>query len=446
MRSTIEIHRDGRWVAAAEFEPVGNGPYTATFEYRIDYVFGDHPQPPLPVSFALPVTAERIGLGGEGTAPPCPAFLLDLVPQGRGRRYLAQELGIDDGERHDLLMAQVGAFNPVGNLRLDTAVRFYRERSAREPEAADGFTLEAIVGRREAFLEHIWLHAMLSAGTTGVQGAAPKFLLTENADGLWFADAALPDDEAAKHWLVKLPRGTHDTDYAVLRNEAAYLRVAARCGLRTEGEPQHRGDMLFVPRFDRIIDGGRLHRLHQESLAALANLRGFGLPASLFDLSEAFRPHVSDPVGEAIEFIRRDILNAAMRNTDNHARNTAVQRLPDGTVRLAPLFDLAPMYLDRQFIVRGCRWRAGPGPELQDWEAIVARLGFDDAEKQAIATGIKAFQPTVERLAETMRDCGVDAFIIEDCRPNIDAQAARLERLAVGGVADAKGKRHGPTP
>jgi len=432
MRSTIETYQNGRWIAAAEFDPVGKGPYTATFEYRMDYVFGENP---LPISFALPVAADRIGLDEAGEAPPCPAFLLDLVPQGRGRKYLAQELKLDDSERRDLLLAQYGAFNPIGNLRLDTAVHFYRERAAQQAsEKEQGFTLEEILARKEEFLEHIWIHAMLTAGTTGVQGAAPKFLMTQNTEGLWFADAALPDDKAAKHWLVKLPRGVHETDYTVLRNEAAYLRVAERCGIRTGGEPQFHKDMLFVQRFDRIVDqaGPRLlHRLHQESLASLAGVHGFGLPTSLFDLAVAFRRHVTDPVGETAEFIKRDILNMAMRNTDNHARNTAVQRLPNGTVQLTPVFDFAPMYMDREFITRSCKWRIDNGPELADWEEIIQKFSFHDTEKEAIAKRIKAFQPVIERMAETMQDCGVEPLIVDNCKANIENQAARLERLAI---------------
>ena len=432
MRSTIETYQNGRWIAAAEFDPVGKGPYTATFEYRMDYVFGENP---LPISFALPVAADRIGLDEAGEAPPCPAFLLDLVPQGRGRKYLAQELKLDDSERRDLLLAQYGAFNPIGNLRLDTAVHFYRERAAQQAsEKEQGFTLEEILARKEEFLEHIWIHAMLTAGTTGVQGAAPKFLMTQNTEGLWFADAALPDDKAAKHWLVKLPRGVHETDYTVLRNEAAYLRVAERCGIRTGGEPQFHKDMLFVQRFDRIVDqaGPRLlHRLHQESLASLAGVHGFGLPTSLFDLAVAFRRHVTDPVGETAEFIKRDILNMAMRNTDNHARNTAVQRLPNGTVQLTPVFDFAPMYMDREFITRSCKWRIDNGPELADWEEIIQKFSFHDTEKEAIAKRIKVFQPVIERMAETMQDCGVEPLIVDNCKANIENQAVRLERLAI---------------
>lgn len=433
MRSTIETYQNGHWIAAAEFDPIGKGPYTSTFEYRMDYVFGENP---LPISFALPVTADRLGLDEDGDAPPCPAFLLDLVPQGRGRKYLAQELKLDDGEHRDLLLAQYGAFNPIGNLRLDTAVQFYRERVAQQAnEKEQGFTLEEILARKEEFLEHIWIHAMLTAGTTGVQGAAPKFLMTQNDEGLWFADAALPDDNAAKHWLVKLPRGVHETDYTVLRNEAAYLRVAEHCGIRTGGEPQFHKDMLFVQRFDRIVDQAGphrlLHRLPQESLASLAGIHGFGLPTSLLDLAEAFRRHVTDPVGETVEFIKRDILNMAMRNTDNHARNTAVQRLPNGTVQLTPVFDFAPMYMDREFITRGCKWRINNGPELADWEEIIQKFSFHDAEKEAITKRTKAFQPVIEHLADTMQDCGVEPVIIDSCKANIETQAARLERLAI---------------
>lgn len=442
MRSTIEVFRHGQWIPAAEFEPVGPSPYTATFEYRVDYVFSDDP---VPVSLALPVTTDRVGFDADGGAPPCPAFLLDLVPQGRGRKYLAQELKIADGEQQDLLFAQHGAFNPIGNLRLDTAAQFYRERTAAHPPVHEGFSLDEIVTRQEDFLEHIWLHAMLTAGTTGVQGAAPKFLLTQDADDRWFADASIPDDISVKHWLVKLPRGSHETDYAVLHNEAAYLRTAQRCDIRTEGEPQMHGDMLFVRRFDRIVDATGLHRLHQESLASLANLRGFGISASLFDLLDAFRPHVTDPVAEAAEFMKRDILNLAMRNTDNHARNTAVQRLPNGVVQLTPLFDFAPMYMDREFITRGCRWRRG-GTELTDWEEIVRATAFNEVEQEAIMGKLAAFRPRVEALPEIMRECGVVPEIIEACRRNIDAQAEQLARLAARHPNITRKPTHGPTP
>jgi len=430
MRSLIQIHIGGQWRPAAEFELQGG--YRATFEYLPEFVFGEHPQP---VSFALPVSMDRFGVDAETGAPPCPAFLLDLVPQGRGREFLVRELKVGGSDDNDLLLAQYGAYNPIGNLRLDTAVNFFDERRRKNLEThGDGFTLDDILTRQEAFLEHIWLHAMLSAGTTGVQGAAPKFLLTQNRAGLWFADAALPDDEAHRHCLVKLPRGRHETDYTVLKNEAPYLRVANRCGLRVEGEPMHEADMLFVPRFDRVVTEQGLQRLAQETLASLAGVHGFGVPTPLFDLVAGFLPHVTNPAAEVIEFLKRDVLNMAMRNTDNHARNTSVQRLPDGTIQLTPLYDFAPMFMDREMIVRGCKWRTAER-EIVEWDEIIDLIDLSENDKPGVVTALRDFADVVGALPETMRDCGVEDAVIEQCRRQIDTQAERLHRIKGHGSA-----------
>jgi serine/threonine-protein kinase HipA len=426
MRSIVEIHLDGQWVPAAEFEP-RNAPYTASFEYLPEYVFGTSPQP---LSLILPVNTAPLGFDGEGFSP-CPSFLMDLVPQGRGRKFLVHQLGVkDQGEATDLLLAQFGAFNPVGNLRLNTAVKFYDDYRVQFPDVkAEHFELDDIRGRSESFLEHIWLHSMLSAGTTGVQGAAPKFMLARDKEGLWCADAALPDENAESHWLVKLPRGRDATDLQVLRNEAAYLRVADRCGLRVAGSPDLVDNMLFIPRFDRMVDGKGVHRLHQETLASLAGLLGFGMTESQFRLVNAFSKHVTHPAEEVAEFIRRDILNQALKNPDNHARNTSVQVLPDGTVQLTPVYDFAPMYLDQDGIVRGCRWKLQNQPEVTDWNEVIELLDIDEADKPEIVSAVRDFASTVADLPTIMRDCDVDSKVIEDCRHSIDIQAARLDQV-----------------
>src|SRR3546814_5894469 len=93
----------------------------------------------------------------------------------------------------------------------------------------------------------------------------------------------------------------------------------------------------------------------------------------MFALTERLAAVATAPGVEVAEFLCREVLNRALRNPDNHLRNTSVQQLPDGTVRLAPLYDLAPMYLDQELITRTCAWN-GPGDEVLRSEAHPSEL------------------------------------------------------------------------
>lgn len=420
MESFLEIFLGNTWIRAASMRP-GAQPYTARFDYTTEYVFMEGAQP---VSLALPVKGR---FTVDESPPPCPAFLLDLVPQGGGRRFLLGELGWTDGDHQHLPLAQHGAFNPVGNLRFDTAVQFHRDHIAKT--TPEGITLEAMTTNRQRFLEQAYTHNLWASGTTGLQGESPKFLLTQADDGFWYSDALLEDARAQAHWLVKLPRGRDTSDADILRNEAAYLRVAAQCGLRVLPGAEHRHDMLFVPRFDRARTPAGIHRLHQESLAALTETRGFGVPISLFKMVAAIDRHASNPVEEVVEFMRRDVLNLAMGNTDNHGRNTAMQIALDGRVQLTPVFDFAPMYLDREGIARSCRWRNPGETEISAWEGIIEALPVRDEDRVPIAQGLVDFLKVIDNLEDVMRDCGVDGVIIEHCKPRIEDERKRLARI-----------------
>ncbi len=426
---TIEIHLEGEWVKAATLERTPSGWW---FEYLPNYVFERSNSPP--VSLNEPVQlATRL-------RKTIPAFILDLVPQGRGRSFLVQELGLADGETEDIhwALACHGAFNPIGNLRIDHATRYYAERAGQhlDKHIIEGFELKDILAKQDDFLEYLWLHAMLAAGTTGAQGVAPKFQLTEGATGRWHADAALADDQAVRHWLVKMPRGANQAYETVLRNEYAYIEVVRSCGLRAMERAMLHGRMLFLPRFDRIVEKGKVHRLHQESLGSLAGIGGFGLNANQFALADAIARHATHRAVELAEFIKRDILNLALGNTDNHARNTAMQRTPIGEVRLAPVFDMAPMYLDPEVIIRGCRWRkrndhgATEGGEVQELDAIIEGLSVTDNERQEIRCALIGMTPCLEGLEEIMRASGVDPVVIEARKPYIDHQIQRIAQLS----------------
>jgi serine/threonine-protein kinase HipA len=422
----IEIFHEDQWLEAAQasFSDVVRNGFRANdcvFEYDLDYAFSDRPQP---VSLAVPVDADRHLLQAW------PAFLYDLVPQGNGRRFLLDRLQLPDAQSSDLPLLCAGAFNPIGRLRIREAVTYFEEHRERHGLAAEGFVFDELLARAPDFHEAMMVHGMLAAGGTGIQGVAPKYLLTEAQDGKWYPDAVLPDGQARRHFIVKRPRGPSEADRKVLRNEAHYMQVAQRLGIRTFNLPALHNDMLFIPRFDRRAENGRVLRFHQESAASIAGLAGFGIQANQFQLLAAIRRVVDDPLEDTIEFIKRDVLNLAMRNTDNHARNTAVQTV-DGVTRITPLFDFAPMYLDPEGITRAARWyHPESGKELQRWDEILAHLALPVPEQRQLVDALVRFGERLATLPDCMREAGVDDDIVEFVTPSIEAQRTQL--LALG--------------
>ena len=404
-------------------EPSEGDPRTpAIFEYDLDYAFEVGVEP---LSLRFPVTAEMQTLGQW------PAFIFDLIPQGSGRQYLLGQLKLTDNAAANFPLMCAGAFNPIGRIRVAEAAAYYANHVSRHEteDERHGFTTEEIIRRGDAFNERMLIHSMLAAGSLGVQGAAPKYLLTKDQKGLWHADAALADQYAVEHFILKRPRGSTQADSKVLRNEAAYMKVATALGLRTYGTLQYRDDTLFIPRFDRVVRDGRVERLHQESVASLAGLVGFENSPNQFELLKAFRAVVNDKTNETIEFLKRDILNLAMRNTDNHARNTAVQKI-GAEIRLTPLFDFAPMYLDPEGIPRAARWYAPQtSRELHEWRHILAALEIEDAERHLLRVELQRFGSQLGNLEQAMHQAGVDDDIIAHIRPHIATQMRQLRSL-----------------
>lgn len=421
MECTLQIFAGGRWVdfsiIAARQDAGGS-----FFEYDLDYAFEAGAEA-VSSRYAVDATLH--------TFPHWPPFFYDLIPQGSGRKFLLGELKLVDGPGADFALVVAGAFNPIGRIRVKEAVEYFARHVQRhDARRTDrGFTLEEIAARGEEFHERMMIHSMLAAGTTGVQGAAPKYLLTKDRQGLWHADGALPDEEAESHFIVKRPRGSTFADKKVLRNEAAYMEVAAAMGIRTHGALQRVDDSLFIPRFDRRVENGKVIRLHQESVASLAGLIGFDARPSQFELLNAIRSHVTDKTSETVEFLKRDVLNLAMRNTDNHARNTAVQKIGD-EVCLTPLFDFAPMYLDPEGIARAARWyHPDSKRELLNWRDVLTALELDDAERAVISHELWKFGDQMSELSNYMREAGVDEDIVTFLQLSIDEQVRQLRSL-----------------
>ena len=129
----------------------------------------------------------------------------------------------------------------------------------------------------------------------------------------------------------------------LVHNEEFFLRMARGCGLETnraelvydrENEPG-----LLVTRFDRIKDGRRLRKLHQEDACQLLNVPpGHKYEVSMREIGDAVAEVVTAPAVEILRLLELVAFSYLIGNGDLHAKNVSV--LWNRVVRLTPCYDL----------------------------------------------------------------------------------------------------------
>ncbi|WP_413708790.1 type II toxin-antitoxin system HipA family toxin [Rhizobium sp. Rhizsp82] len=327
------------------------------------------------VSIADPVDLEN---HHRKTWPP---FVLDLMPSGRARTRLAEALKIDpDAKTSELPLLLRGAGSPVGNVRIKQAAGFDAERIAGLAKA--GVSEEEIFDRSDRFVEIVDYFSIIASGSSGLQGVWPKVAMTQASDGLYYPDPLVDDHDAVDHVIVKLLRSTNDRDAIILSSEAIYSEIAAQIGLNVKRSSRYHNGVLIIPRFDRRIECGNVVRLGQESIVSAANIAEFSYLGRHENYLDVLKAVSSDPFADIVEYMKREVANQALGNSDNHGRNTALSKDSDHTIRLSPLFDFAPMRLAPEGIARSTRWGVmlrTHRDHLPDWRLVAETIFPDEA-------------------------------------------------------------------
>jgi serine/threonine-protein kinase HipA len=445
---TLQLHTKGRWNDVASVSllgPKADGWKAKTYSgYTVDWAFAH-----AGASDAHALCVRRpVGLEPFQEAH-WPVYLIDMLPQGFGRQELLRRMGRSPtaGVAEDWTVLLAGAGNTIGNLRVKEAADWL-EANAAGP--LRGFTDDEVALRSDEFAEHLASHGLFVAGSSGIQGEWPKILFTRAEDGLLYLDHTLPDERAVQHFIVKFGRGADPQLATILRQEAPYMAIARRLGLRVHAPLVLRRRALFIPRFDRTAHGGVVTRLAQESIATLTGMPGIDLVPSHDQVCAALTRHCTHPQTEVLEYLKRDVANLALLNKDNHARNTAVQRDFAGRMALTPLYDFAPMYLHPDGIARRIRWEDNDNGR-PDWARVVDRVcelsapalkparKFPSKEKgapapalarTALVAGLKAMEPALRQVAAEGEAMGLEPEVLNHLRPHILAQADQLAALA----------------
>ncbi|MEC9254234.1 MAG: HipA domain-containing protein, partial [Pseudomonadota bacterium] len=135
--------------------------------------------------------------------------------------------------------------------------------------------------------------------------------------------------------------------------------------------------------------------------------------------------------GMVQEYLRRDLLNVVLGNSDNHGRNTSVLRQNSG-VYLAPVYDLAPMVLDEAGITRTSRWHVDNevGGNFRWREICDEAAAATNLNAARLWAGLRDFALTLFDLPVYASESGVPAEVmnIERHALNLNAVPDRLKR------------------
>ncbi len=429
---TLQIYQEDEWLDCAIVEIVGQqqtGWQAATrtsylFEYAISYMDLSDGHA---LAYHLPVNVQNT------LQSTWPAFLMDLLPQGYGRKELLRQLNFSENtqEQADWALLKAGAGNPIGNLRIKEAYEWLQGQFPVQQN--HGFSLDQVVERQENFIESLASYGLFIAGSSGIQGEWPKLLLTQGHDDLFYLDHTLTDHQVKQHWLVKFSRGSDQNLDKILMHEALYMKVAQYLGLRVHQELELHGKTLFIPRFDRKVIEGKVERIAQESIASLGGKAGFGVRMTHNQICSLLMQCCTEPKQEIFEYLKRDLANVALGNKDNHTRNTAIQRFNKGIIQLTPLFDFAPMWLHPDGIARTTRWERDDHGGMPIWHSVIEQIAestmIDPKEIKAV---LIEQLPLYQGLLEHMQYLQLAPEILENSQYRIDNICQQLEELNYG--------------
>lgn len=292
-----------------------------SFSYSADYVRGKGE----PLSHSLPVRLEPYV--HDEVEP----YLSNLLPDDIVRTRIGAILQIPRENTFALLKAIGG--DCAG------AVAFFPE--GQSPGANPGKYRELDDDEAARILGNLSLRP-LDIGDEGfrISGAGAQDKLIACYVG---GRVVLPLHGTPSSHIIKTPL----LDYPdSVENEWFSMHLAAACGLKAAsceialiGGRRH----YITERYDRIVDGTRTERLHQEDFCQMLKvdpkhkyevLGGPGIAASLSLLRDA-----STSAADTLEFLNRVVFNFLLGNGDAHGKNFSVI-YRNGGAELSPAYDL----------------------------------------------------------------------------------------------------------
>ena len=265
------------------------------------------------------------------------AFFDGLLPEGDARASISDRFAVTRGDNFGLLSA-------IGRDCAGAVVI----RPSDLPDPPPGAGVEVLADRDLERLVTQIKERPLGADDgvrVSLPGAQEKLVLSRTTDGRW----ARPVGGAPSTHILK-PQDMRLDSYAA--GEVFCLGLARRLGLTTvesevidvAGRP-----VFVVSRYDRTLTPEGTVRIHQEDMCqALAvdcsNRSGRKYQAeggpSLRDVAGVLSAFA--PFSDRTKLLALVVTNVVVGNADAHAKNISLLHPPDGTITLAPAYDITP--------------------------------------------------------------------------------------------------------
>ncbi len=195
-------------------------------------------------------------------------------------------------------------------------------------------------------------HSYVAGGGSGIPGMQPKVALAR-ANGRWHAAR---DGHPSTHIVKPFDPGVEHGGHA----EAWLMSLARHIGLINYSvEFERFGDIgaVVVERFDRVpLSDGTVDRIHQEDAAQAlglpwggnAKFEWAGEGASLGAIARLLdrdRTIADAGPSDRERLLAHTVFRLLAGDTDGHAKNHGLLHSVDGSVSLAPLYDVTPQVL-----------------------------------------------------------------------------------------------------
>jgi len=290
-----------------------------------------------PLSLSMPLTAS------EHRHDVIEPFLWGLLPDNDGvlRRW---------GTKFQI--SPKNAFALLSHVGEDCAggIQFVRSEKveswkASPPKGQVDWLSRTELNERMALLlrDHAATRSGSDLGQFSLAGAQPKIaLFYDEGKKRW----GIPSGSTPTTHILKPATGAFD---GLAENEHFCLRLAQECGFATaSSRVEYFGEcpVIVVERYDRLAQGNRVLRIHQEDFcqalgrAPQQKYQNEGGP-SASEILTLIRQYSSNHAEDEGRFIDALILGWLIGATDAHAKNFSVLIAPGAQVRLAPLYDIS---------------------------------------------------------------------------------------------------------